>query len=58
MSNEVKWVAMLIFGLLVILIEAVLYEKLVFSKNDNAVPIMVAILLGVAIFGEYGIFIL
>lgn len=58
MTNEVKWIAMLIFGLIIVIIEAVAYEKLMFSKNDNAVPIMVAVLLVIAIFGEYGIFIL
>lgn len=58
MSNEIKFIAMLIFALLIVFIEAVLYEKLKFSKNDMAVPIMVMVLLGFSIFGMYGIFIL
>lgn len=58
MSDEVKLVAMIIFVLLISVISAVGYNKLMFSKNDNAIPTMVAILLGISIFGIYGIMIL
>ena len=58
MSNELKWILMLVFGLLMVIIEIVVYNKLAFHKNDMALPIAIMILLGITIFGEYGIFIL
>ena len=58
MSDEVKLTAITIFVLLIAVISAISYDKLVFSKNDMAIPIMVAIILGISMFGMYGIMIL
>ena len=58
MSDEVKLIVMTIFVLIIVIISAVGYDKLLFSKNDMAIPTMVAIILGISIFGMYGIFIL
>lgn len=58
MSNEIKFIVMLIFGLLMVIIEAIVYKELAFHKNDMTLPAAILILLGITIFGEYGIFLL
>lgn len=49
---------MIIFVLLIVVISAVGYGRLMFSKNDMAIPIMVAIILCILMFGMYEMFIL
>lgn len=42
MSDEVKLIVMAIFVLIIVVISAVSYDKLIFSKNDMAIPTILA----------------